>query len=120
MVVVSLANLKGGSAKSTTTFNLAGVLSEAGLRVLCIDIDPQKTLGEAFFGVYAAQSTLSSVLIEDGMLGRTVQPSNFTNLQIVPADDGLKAIKSGQTQIEGGELRLRSCLTRIKASVDQI
>ncbi len=120
MVVVALANLKGGSAKSTTAFNLAGVLSEAGFRVLCIDIDPQKTLGEAFFGVYAGQETLSSVLIEDGMIGATVQPTNFTNLQIVPADDGLKAIKSGQTQIEGGELRLRSCLTRIKANIDRI
>jgi chromosome partitioning protein len=119
MLVVSLANLKGGSAKSTTTFNLAGVLSEAGFRVLCIDIDPQKTLGEAFFGVYAGQSTLSSVLLEDGLLGTAVQPTNFANLQIIPADDGLKAIKSGQTQIEGGELRLRSCLTRIKTSIDR-
>lgn len=119
MQVISLANLKGGSAKSTTTFNLAGVLTEAGFRVLCIDIDPQKTLGEAFFGVYAGQDTLSSVLIEDGMLGAAVQPTKFADLQIIPADDGLKAIKSGQTQIEGGELRLRSCLTRIKANVDQ-
>jgi chromosome partitioning protein len=120
MLVVTLANLKGGSAKSTTAFNLAGVLSEAGYRVLCIDIDPQKTLGEAFFGVYAGQETLSSVLLDDRMIGATVQPTNFDNLQIIPADDGLKAIKSGQTQIEGGELRLRSCLTRIKANVDQI
>lgn len=120
MVVVTLANLKGGSAKSTTTFNLAGVLSEAGLRVLCIDIDPQKTLGEAFFGVYAGESALSTVLIEDGLLGTTVQPTNFSNLQIIPADDGLKGIKSGQTQIEGGELRLRSCLTRIKTDIDRI
>ena len=120
MVVVALANLKGGSAKSTTAFNLAGVLSEAGFRVLCIDIDPQKTLGEAYFGVVAGQETLSSVLVDDGLIGATVQPTNFENLQIIPADDGLKAIKSGQTQIDGGELRLRSCLTRIKANIDQI
>ena len=53
MHVISLTNLKGGSAKSTTTFNLAGALVEAGFRVLCIDLDPQKTLGEAYFGVYA-------------------------------------------------------------------
>jgi len=120
MLVVALANLKGGSAKSTTAFNLAGVLSEAGFRVLCIDIDPQKTLGEAYFGVVAGQETLSSVLVDDGLIGATVQPTNFENLQIIPADDGLKAIKSGQTQIDGGELRLRSCLTRIKANIDQI
>ncbi|HXV42497.1 MAG TPA: ParA family protein, partial [Anaerolineae bacterium] len=79
MLVVTLANLKGGSAKSTTAFNLAGVLSEAGYRVLCIDIDPQKTLGEAFFGVYAGQETLSSVLLDDRMIGATVQPTNFDN-----------------------------------------
>ena len=119
MHVVALANLKGGSAKSTTTFNLAGVLVEAGFRVLCIDIDPQKTLGEAFFGVYAGEETLSSVLINDGMLGAAVQPTGFENLNVIPADDGLKGIKSGQTQIEGGELRLRSCLTRLKADIDQ-
>ena len=120
MYVVSLANLKGGSAKSTTTFNLAGALIEIGFRVLCIDIDPQKTLGEAFFGVYAGPQVLSSVLINDEMIGAAVQPTRFANLQVVPADDGLKGIKSGQTQIEGGELRLRSCLTRVKTKIDQM
>jgi chromosome partitioning protein len=119
MRVVSLTNLKGGSAKSTTTFNLAGALAEVGFQVLCIDIDPQKTLGEAFFGVYAGEATLSSVLIDDAMIGAAVQPTEFENLQIIPGDDGLKGIKSGQTQLEGGELRLRSCLTRIKANIDK-
>ena len=119
MYVMTLANLKGGSAKSTTTFNLAGVLAEAGLQVLCIDIDPQKTLGEAFFGVRAGPETLSSVLINDSMIGAAILPTNFENVSIVPADDGLKGIKSGQTQIEGGELRLRSCLTRLKTNIDK-
>lgn len=119
MRVISLTNLKGGSAKSTTTFNLAGALVEAGYRVLCIDIDPQKTLGEAFFGVYAGQETLSSVLINDAMIGPAIQPTAYKNLGVIPADDGLKGIKSGQTQLEGGELRLRSCLTRIRANIDQ-
>ncbi len=119
MYVVTLTNLKGGSAKSTTTFNLAGALAEAGYRVLCIDIDPQKTLGEAFFGVYAGERTLSSVLINDTMIGTAIQPSQYENILIIPADDGLKGIKSGQTQIEGGELRLRSCFTRIRSNIDQ-
>lgn len=121
MRVISLTNLKGGSSKSTTTFNLAGALVEAGYSVLCIDMDPQKTLGEAFFGVYAnGDPTLSSVLINDGMIGAIVQPTRFQSLQIVPADDNLKGIKSGQTQLEGGELRLRSCLTRISTNVDTL
>ena len=119
MIIVSLANLKGGSAKSTTTFNLAGVLAEAGYQVLCIDLDPQKTLSEAFFGSDSGQETLSSILINDGMIGDTVEKTPFENLHIIPADDGLKGIKSGQTQLEGGELRLRSCFTRISSNVDR-
>jgi chromosome partitioning protein len=120
MQVISLANLKGGSAKSTTTFNLAGVLAEAGFQVLCIDLDPQKTLGEAFFGAQVAPPSLSAALINDGLLGATVKSTVFKNIVIIPADDGLKGIKSGQTQIEGGELRLRSCLTRISAGIDRV
>jgi len=120
MYVVSLTNLKGGSAKSTTTFNLAAALVEAGYRVLCIDVDPQKTLGEAFFGVQSNKTTLSSVLIEDGYIGATVLPSAFDGLFIIPADDGLKGIKSGQTQLEGGELRLRSCLTKVESNIDRL
>ena len=119
MHVISLTNLKGGSSKSTTTFNLAGALAEAGYKVLCIDMDPQKTLGEAFFGTYALQDhTLSSVLINDGGIEAVIQPTRFDDLHIVPADDGLKAIKSGQTQLEGGELRLRSCLTRVATHIN--
>ena len=42
--VISFANQKGGVAKTTTTLNLAVAFSEAGLRVLCIDLDPQGNL----------------------------------------------------------------------------
>jgi len=42
--VIALANQKGGVAKTTTTLNLGVALSEKGLRVLCIDLDPQGNL----------------------------------------------------------------------------
>lgn len=120
MRILTFANLKGGSAKSTTTFNLAAALSEAGYKVLCIDLDPQKTLGEAFFGVNAGAETLSSALINDSAIEDAILPTDFENLFIIPADDGLKGIKSGQTQLEGGELRLRSCLMRLSSMLDQL
>jgi chromosome partitioning protein len=119
MKVISLTNLKGGSAKSTTTFNLAGALASSGFRVTCIDLDPQKTLGEAFLGVQANNHKLSSILLDDGIIGTAVQKTRFTNLSVIPSDDGLKGIKSGQTQMEGGELRLRSCLSRVVANIDR-
>src|ERR1700760_3205235 len=42
--VITLANQKGGVAKTTTTLNLAVAFAEKGYRVLCIDMDPQGNL----------------------------------------------------------------------------
>lgn len=39
--VITVANLKGGSSKTTTTAHLSAALHEAGLRVLTVDADPQ-------------------------------------------------------------------------------
>ena len=42
--VIAFANQKGGVAKTTSTLNLAVAFKEQGLRVLCVDLDPQGNL----------------------------------------------------------------------------
>ncbi len=111
MKIISITNLKGGSAKSTTAFNLVGALVEAGYKVLAIDLDPQQTLSLSYLGVGAAPVPLSKVLMEDGGLDSSILRTRYQNLFAVPADHQLKMIKDGQVQIAGGELRLRSCLS---------
>jgi len=118
MVVISFTNLKGGSSKSTTAFNLAGALAEAGYRVMVMDLDPQCTISWRFFGIEppTGDETFSRCLLEDGLLDELVRSTSYEGLWVIAADDGLKIIKSGQAQIEGGELRLRSCLERYRVS----
>lgn len=119
MRVISLTNLKGGSAKSTTAFNLAGGLLELGYKVLVIDLDPQQTLSLSYFGVETAFYPLSKILMDDGFIEQAIMPTKYANLFAVPADHGLKVIKSGQVQIEGGELRLRSSLRKVNPAYSE-
>jgi chromosome partitioning protein len=46
-MITVIGNLKGGSGKSTVTFNLALWLIQAGKNVLVYDLDPQATLSDA-------------------------------------------------------------------------
>jgi chromosome partitioning protein len=45
-MITLIANLKGGSGKSTVTFNLAAWLAVRGRKVVAFDLDPQATLSD--------------------------------------------------------------------------
>ena len=47
-IVLAIANFKGGSAKTTSAVHAAQYLTEAGLRVLLIDMDPQASSTATF------------------------------------------------------------------------
>ena len=61
MRTIAIINLKGGTAKTTTTVNLAAELQHRGKRVLCIDADPQHNLTD-FYGADADGSTITDLL----------------------------------------------------------
>ena len=49
-VIISVINLKGGVAKTTTTIQVADYLSFVKKRVLVIDLDPQANATESLLG----------------------------------------------------------------------
>jgi len=48
MVVIAFASLKGGTGKTTLTYNLASFWADNGRKVLAVDFDPQGNLTFAF------------------------------------------------------------------------
>src|SRR4051812_917713 len=53
---VALVNRKGGCAKTGTTHQLSGSFAKMGLRVLLVDMDPQASLTQGFFGPAATEA----------------------------------------------------------------
>ncbi|WP_171475700.1 ParA family protein [Frigoriglobus tundricola] len=51
-----MLNRKGGVGKSSACFNLGGSFARAGQRVLLIDMDPQASLTQGFFGSQAMEA----------------------------------------------------------------
>jgi len=107
-----MVNRKGGSGKTTTTFNLAGALAEQGYRVLVIDVDPQGSFSRSL-NINGADPKLSDVLMAPTEeFTRLVQPAPVENLFVIPADPDLKVIELRFGELAGHHNRLRSCLTK--------
>ena len=88
--IVSIANEKGGVAKTTTTLSLSGAFVEAGYRVLAIDLDPQANLSLSL-GEDSANYARSIVdlLIDNVPFGDAIKKTNLDNLTLLPANNQL-------------------------------
>jgi chromosome partitioning protein len=85
--IVAFFNQKGGTAKTTSTLNVAAALSERGLRVLAMDLDPQASLTMAF-GVDVStleQSVYDLFLDDDLAVDDASLPTRTANVRLVPS-----------------------------------
>jgi len=111
MVVIAVANQKGGVGKTTTTVNLGAYLAKLGQRVLIIDLDPQ---GNASSGLAIDKDhvdhSLYDVLVEGMPLADVTLATRYPRLSIVPASPVLAAAEIELTKLPQRERRLRASL----------
>ena len=91
--VIAFFNQKGGTAKTTSTLNIAAALAERGRRVLTLDMDPQASLTMAT-GVDVAKLKLSiyDLLLDDGLdVGAVAVPTTTPRVDLVPSHPDLAA-----------------------------
>jgi chromosome partitioning protein len=92
MVIVTVANQKGGVAKTTTAVALAHGLALWGYNTLLIDFDPQGQCA-AYLGV-EHESCVFNLLIGASQLPQVVRQTGRDRLWLVPGD---KRTSSAQT-----------------------
>ena len=88
MRTIAVAHHKGGTAKTTTTVNLAAALAEAGHRVLVIDMDPQGS-ASAWLGVRDPEYSVIDAIRDGKDLAHLVYETTAPGVQLVPASPEL-------------------------------
>lgn len=91
--IIAFFNQKGGTAKTTSTLNVAAALAERGQRVLAVDMDPQASLTMAT-GVDIAQleASVYDLLLEDDLpITSVIVPTSLPGVALVPSHPDLAA-----------------------------
>jgi chromosome partitioning protein len=113
MVVLAVANQKGGVGKTTTTLNLGAALAEQGERVLLVDLDPQANLTAAagVDQVEAGESTAALLSRERSAAGLVRQLK--AGLGLIPSHLDLAAAEVAAQQSLARETILRDELATL-------
>lgn len=111
-IAVAMLNRKGGCGKTSSCHHLAGSFARDGRRVLLVDMDPQASLTQGFFGPQATE-TMPKARTVAGLFDDAfdpdpedlIVPTGFDRIEIAPGSNLLDDYNVPRPQ-EGGELQL--------------
>jgi len=119
MRVASVVSTKGGVGKTTVTANLGGLLADAGLRVLLLDLDSQPTLSS----YYALSQEADAGAYEFLALNLTtpaqiVSKTVIAGLDLILSNDDQGRLSTLLLNAPDGRLRLRNLLDNFRPRYD--
>jgi chromosome partitioning protein len=119
--IITVANQKGGVAKTTTAINISASLGHLGKRVLLIDLDPQgnATMGSGV-NKHQLQSSSCEVLLGEVELGQAIQRLEEAGYHLLPANADLTAAEVALMEMPQREQRLRQAVESVRKDYDYI
>ena len=121
MQVISIISTKGGVGKTTTAANLGGLVADAGLRVLLLDLDVQPTLSSYYELAHRAPGGIYELLaFNERRLEQLVSRTAITGLDLVLSNDDRGELNTLLLHAPDGRLRLRHLLPTLAAQYDLV
>jgi chromosome partitioning protein len=119
VVIVAIANQKGGVGKTTTAINLSACVAQSGYRTLAIDIDPQGNMTSGLgVGKSAERPSIYDVLINETSISQAVCPTPMEHLFLVPANIALAGAEVELVSVMAREYVLQKALETIRDEYD--
>ena len=117
--ILAVVNQKGGVGKTTTAVNLTAALTDAGMRVLLCDFDPQANATSGL-GVdkRRLRNSVYDVIINDVPAEAVVVSTKFGD--VLPASADLAGAAVELLSVEGPNFRLKNALNTLKDRYDVI
>jgi chromosome partitioning protein len=121
LVVLAVANPKGGVGKTTTSVNLGAGLAAPRRRVLLVDLDGQAS-ASLWCGVARADLNPSSAacLLENYPVMEAIRHTATPNLDLITGSSELANTDLALCDVAGRELALRNILQQVHARYDFI
>jgi chromosome partitioning protein len=112
--VIAFFNQKGGTAKTTSTLNVAAALAERGRKVVAIDLDPQASLTMATgVDIASLQASVYDLLLDESLnVPSLTVPTSISGVSLVPSHPDLAAAELELLNVLERERQLEQRLLR--------
>lgn len=119
LIVIAVANQKGGEGKTTTSINLAHGLALQGKKTLLVDMDPQGNSSGIFVDPDADSATASDLFLGKASIKDIVRRTKYERLSILPSNISLAEVELGNLNVEAPYL-LRDALGEVSGDYDAV